>query len=224
MSSDDDLRLNTLHRFSKQSPRMTLQEYSHCEVPAGCGGVVLRWVAAGAGTPIRVGVAVLGEAEVWLDGTLLPGGHTRLVTGQHVLAIHVTKLGRLVWEDGRPWTHRPIPCAIHVDTDPGPRRANQAVSLLERVRVDARRITYETPSADFFEPAFDDRGWSELEIASGLDPFALSQSLAWRYQHLHERGVTLAALGTPGDDRDEAWIRLRFTASETMLADLGGAP
>lgn len=40
---DRDLKLNSLSRFSKSSPRLILEEYSHCEVPAGCGGVVLRW-------------------------------------------------------------------------------------------------------------------------------------------------------------------------------------
>lgn len=90
-SSDDDLRINTLHRFAKHSPRLTLQEYSHCEVPAGCGGVVLRWVDPRRGVPIRVRAIVLGETETWLDGAPLPGGgHTRIEAGTHVLAVHVT--------------------------------------------------------------------------------------------------------------------------------------
>ncbi len=41
--SDRDLKLNGLSRYAKQSPRLVLEEYGHCEVPAGCGGVVLRW-------------------------------------------------------------------------------------------------------------------------------------------------------------------------------------
>jgi hypothetical protein len=40
---DKDLKLNSLSRFSKQSSRFILEIYSGCEVPAGCGGVVLRW-------------------------------------------------------------------------------------------------------------------------------------------------------------------------------------
>ncbi|MCW3050917.1 MAG: hypothetical protein JWN14_87 [Chthonomonadales bacterium] len=40
---DKDLKLNSLSRYSKQSPNLILQEFGHCEVPAGCGGVVLRW-------------------------------------------------------------------------------------------------------------------------------------------------------------------------------------
>jgi hypothetical protein len=37
-----DLRLNSLSRYTKRSPEYVLEEHSHCEVPAGCGGVVLR--------------------------------------------------------------------------------------------------------------------------------------------------------------------------------------
>src|SRR5262245_40424789 len=40
--ADRDLKLNSLSRYSKQSPRLVLEEYGHCEVPAGCGGAVLR--------------------------------------------------------------------------------------------------------------------------------------------------------------------------------------
>jgi hypothetical protein len=40
---DHKLKLNGLSRYTKQSPRLVLEEYSHCEVPAGYGGVVLRW-------------------------------------------------------------------------------------------------------------------------------------------------------------------------------------
>jgi len=50
---DRDLKLNSLSRFSKQSPRLVLEEYSHCEVPAGCGGVVLRWRKAQPPIPMQ---------------------------------------------------------------------------------------------------------------------------------------------------------------------------
>src|SRR5574339_211352 len=68
-SDDEALRLNTLHRFRKHSPRLLLQEYSHCEVPAGCGGVVLRWIDREGGLPVVVRVAALGPVRAWLDGT-----------------------------------------------------------------------------------------------------------------------------------------------------------
>jgi hypothetical protein len=40
---EQELKLNGISRYSKRSPRLVLEEYGHCEVPAGCGGVVLRW-------------------------------------------------------------------------------------------------------------------------------------------------------------------------------------
>ena len=53
MTDDDDLRVNTLHRFAKHSPTLILHEYSSCEVPAGCGGVVMRWIAPDQDAPSR---------------------------------------------------------------------------------------------------------------------------------------------------------------------------
>ena len=85
MTDDDDLKLNTLHRFVKHSPRLVLHEYSHCEVPAGCGGVVLRWYDPRAGAPATVRTT---DGEVWLDGVALASSRVQLAPGQHVLAVH----------------------------------------------------------------------------------------------------------------------------------------
>lgn len=35
--------LNSIDRFRKRPQRFVLEEHGHCEIPAGCGGVVLRW-------------------------------------------------------------------------------------------------------------------------------------------------------------------------------------
>lgn len=35
---DQNLKLNSLSRYTKQSPNLVLQECEHCEVPAGCAG------------------------------------------------------------------------------------------------------------------------------------------------------------------------------------------
>lgn len=88
MADDDDLRINTLHRFAKRSPRLVLEEYSHCEVPAGCGGVVLRWIDPGNRLPARLRVRGL-QASVWLDGGEVATERTWLAPGPHVLAIEL---------------------------------------------------------------------------------------------------------------------------------------
>lgn len=91
MSADEDLRLNTLHRFAKRSERLTLLEYSHCEVPAGCGGVVLRWVDTEGRVAIRVRVRRTGGmVDTWLDGEPLETSSAIVAPGiPHVLAFHV---------------------------------------------------------------------------------------------------------------------------------------
>lgn len=97
MAADDDeaLRLNTLHRFAKHSPRLLLQEYSHCEVPAGCGGVVLRWIDREQGLPVMLRVASLAKRlRVWIDGVEQPSSTFDLLAGAHVLALELIDLPR----------------------------------------------------------------------------------------------------------------------------------
>jgi len=82
MSDSDDLRLNELQRYRKTSSRLALEVHSHCEEPAGCGGVVLRWRRPGAPIGISLLSYVSGSSEgPFLDGkrfdeqrmTLAPG-------------------------------------------------------------------------------------------------------------------------------------------------------
>lgn len=87
--ADDELRLNSLDRFRKRSPKLVLEEHSHCEVPAGCGGVVLRWRDSGA-IPFRMWLATPGrEAQAWIDGEVSQSAVPTLVPGVHVLALQV---------------------------------------------------------------------------------------------------------------------------------------
>jgi hypothetical protein len=66
----DELRLNSLSRYSKQSDEYTLEVHSHCEVPAGCGGVVLRWRNPRLSIPIEIWTYTTGEAQLFLDGNV----------------------------------------------------------------------------------------------------------------------------------------------------------
>ena len=74
-----ELRLNSI-RFDKQSPRLTLEEHSHCEVPAGCGGVVLRWRQRTT-IPLEIWLHVVGEFQAFLDGKSLISGRPLLEQG-----------------------------------------------------------------------------------------------------------------------------------------------
>jgi hypothetical protein len=88
---DRELELNSLDRYVKSSPQYVLEEHSHCEVPAGCGGVVLRWRDRFTSIPVELAVAVAGEAqvEVRVDNEKPPSVRPLLPPGRHVLMVAV---------------------------------------------------------------------------------------------------------------------------------------
>src|SRR5262245_63731889 len=90
--ADRDLKLNSLSRYSKQSPRLILEEYGHCEVPAGCGGAILRWRNPDEPIPMSVRYIYLnnGQPDITLDGKRIGIGSRIPVTfGKHVLTLEI---------------------------------------------------------------------------------------------------------------------------------------
>ena len=82
-----ELRLNSV-RFDKQSPRLALEEHSHCEIPAGCGGVVLRWRKRTT-IPVLLWLHVAGEVQAFLDGAAQTSARPLVEPGEHVLALRI---------------------------------------------------------------------------------------------------------------------------------------
>jgi hypothetical protein len=91
----DEQGLNSLSRFRKDPGRFVLEEHSHCEVPAGCGGVVLRWRQPGAPTAFTVYCYAAGEGAEWrLDGRKLSSGRVDLEPGRQVIACALPAVDR----------------------------------------------------------------------------------------------------------------------------------
>ncbi len=87
-----NLKINSLSRYSKQSSRLILEEHGHCEVPAGCGGVVLRWNNPHhQSIPFRMIFHTYGEIEFLLDGKQPSSSQPFLSYGEHVLALHISQ-------------------------------------------------------------------------------------------------------------------------------------
>ncbi|WUH98911.1 hypothetical protein OHR68_36275 [Spirillospora sp. NBC_00431] len=84
-----ELKLNSLSRYSKSSSTYVLEEYGHCEVPAGCGGVVLRWRNPRDGVPLRLRLYLNGDGEMFLDGEPPPSAIPVVSFGEHVLAFEL---------------------------------------------------------------------------------------------------------------------------------------
>lgn len=83
MSSADEL--NSLARFRKQPEKLVLEEHGHCEVPAGCGGVVLRWRNPFENVPLTLFLSG-GCDNCFLDGTEMLTGLVDSAPGRHAFA------------------------------------------------------------------------------------------------------------------------------------------
>jgi hypothetical protein len=186
-NDDDDLRINTLHRFAKHSPKLVLHEYSHCEVPAGCGGVVLRWIDPHQGLPATVRlVAPAARGTLWLEGTKLASSLFQLRPGTRVFALHLTRTKPVA---------QPFCLAIAFD------RGEDSV-----VRLDTGRYTTTQPDERWLAPAFDDRAWPLLPLASVELIEAQDQRRTFEWNA--GRGAAAFAL-----EHDEIWARFTVVGS-----------
>lgn len=195
MSDDDEaLRLNTLNRFRKHSPRLLLEEYSHCEVPAGCGGVVLRWVDPGTAIPTLVRVYSPGESSIFIDGRELEDSRIDLEPGRHVLTLAVSGGGPLLLTMLR---------GLGRDRDWG----EHAQILLHSEPSRAWRICETEPSPDWSSLDFDAQAWASPGDGSAqLEP--LREANRWAIERHTELGATALAL-PPG----RCWLRVSFEIS-----------
>jgi hypothetical protein len=192
VGEDDDLRINTLHRFAKHSPRLVLQEYSHCEVPAGCGGVVIRWYDPAGGTPATLRVVLVdARAELWIDGVQLATSWLQLAPGPHVVALHVTPT-----EDGA----RPRIAMLSAQYD-----ADADVDLV----ADARwRVTTREPAATWTQVGFAE-AWDAAPRASEDALASLGPDYRWTIDDARRRGRAFYEL-----PRETCWVRIAFVAGE----------
>jgi hypothetical protein len=210
VASDDEeaLRLNTLHRFSKHSPRLLLQEYSHCEVPAGCGGVVLRWMDRDGGLPAILRMAALGSIRCWLDERELISSTVELHPGEHVLALEVTELPRAN-----------TPIAVRLDVN----LPSNSATLL-RSAVDSRWwLTHAEPSGDWARNGYDAaaQGWARPREHSDYEA-EVPQDQRWRWSNLTREPYAdqpqIPAAARPLALRDtQAWLRCEFTLDAALV-------
>ena len=201
MTDDDDLRLNTLHRFSKHSQKLVLEEHGHCEVPAGCGGVILTWRNPAVALPIVLYVASPGRCQVYVDGTLARSGRLELPFGPRVLMFHLADM-----------TEAPRMFAAVACIDPGPgQAADQALPDSQTSGDGSWRVSTTAPAeAAFTDPDFDDRGWHALQHVPMPDE--LPEGDQWAYDNTSERGASTLQLPTA----TESWVRKRLLLSPAL--------
>jgi hypothetical protein len=208
IDDDEALRLNTLHRFSKHSTRLLLQEYSHCEVPAGCGGVVLRWIERERGIPVILRMAALGPVRCWLDEVELISSTTELGAGTHVLALELAELPRV-----------DSPIVVRLDVN----LPDDSATLL-RSESDSRWLhTSVEPTGVWRGLDYDPiaHGWSRAVAHSNFEAH-VPEEQRWRWSSLTREpyadrpDIPLAArpLALPGK---QAWLRCEFVLDEATI-------
>jgi hypothetical protein len=215
----DEPRLNSLDRFRKKSDRLVLEEHGHCEVPAGCGGVILRWR-----NPHALQSAVLWlyapvPADLLLDGEPPGRGRVDLTVGRHVLALALENVnlsaGLLLF------------AAVREGSDFGVQDEGGARERPIRVlSADDGTWKYalDKPDDGWATAAFDDAAWPAL--VKHPTP-TLGQQDRGRYacEHCAELGAVCLGLPLPAEEREQPtwwqrWLGYAVPTGEPVVGNV----
>jgi len=205
-----ELKLNSLARYAKSSPLYVLEEHGHCEVPAGCGGVVLRWRNPQAGVPLYVWLYRDGDGTMLLDGEPLSSSRPLVSFGEHVLAFGLTvadpRYTALMFA-----AFYPPPADAHVDVQSS---AEQDVAVSVLSAADGTwRYTEEPDGREWMLPGFDDSGWPAMVAREERRPPPDPKRDIGKYSF--ERLLRLGAAGIgAADNAGTIWVRRAFEVAE----------
>ncbi|MBK8258060.1 MAG: hypothetical protein IPK82_36010 [Polyangiaceae bacterium] len=206
------LSLNELARYEKASSRLVLEEYSSCEVPAGCGGGILRWIDPSQAIPLVFRFWSNGVAAIHFDGLQVRSGRIDVSPGNHVLAMEVKP---------RDNDLRPFQIAIALtysdevskgEYDPAtsdePGRVGalgQKFAFLSGRAVDIL-ATNQAPPSNWTAPDFQPNGWKSLEHVKPYEDD--NGKLDWHLRRVIAAGAIV--VGSPFHT-PHLWARMAFT-------------
>lgn len=186
---DRELRLNSVDRYLKSSPKYVLEEHGHCEVPAGCGGVVLRWRNPSDAVPVRLRARALGVAEqvVSVDGTPLRTARPLLPPGRHALTVAI-----------RAEAGTQVRLLLRVAADVG-----DQPELVSTGRPEVWRWSAVAPPEEWTHPDFDDSAWPN-PIRGQLTP---EERDSYSIRSLDREGILPVAVPIVAE---RLWLRTTF--------------
>jgi hypothetical protein len=211
-----ELKLNSLARYSKSSPLYVLEEHGHCEVPAGCGGVVLRWRNPRAGVPLymwlyRDGDSWVADGGVFIDGAPPLSARPLVSFGEHALAFKLTvadpRYTVLMFA-----AFYPPPAGAHVGVRSS---AEQDVAVSVLSAADATwRYTADEPAGDaWMHAGFDDSGWPTMTARPDRRPPQDPNRDIGRYSFERLQRLGAAGLGVRAH-AGRIWVRRAFEVTE----------
>jgi hypothetical protein len=197
-----DLKLNSISRYSKVSPSLILEEHSHCEVPAGCGGVVLRWLNPNQAIPVQLWLHTSGEAEFFIDGSPPSSSRPLLNYGDHVIALRIS---------GYDSKHGVLMFAAFYDEEESThvsqsRRVGDKIYILSDPDGSWKYTLAEPDDDSWMYAEFDDAGW--LTMSANEIPAPAEQDMGqYEYRRLERAGAK--GLGVEGRG-EVVWVRKQF--------------
>jgi hypothetical protein len=200
-----DLNLNSLGRYAKQSSRLILEQHSHCEVPAGCGGVVLRWRSDISELPVLVHSFTSGKSNLFIDGLPPASSQALIPFGDHVLSLVLEEL-----------TKDAILAVAAVHNAARFPLASQQLGEVLKVLSDAdgtwKGTTFQPADDQWMKSGFDDSSWVPLEA---VQPPSLEKRQAYtrtnfwemRLNMTLEKGAKCLNVTSP---TGQMWVRRAF--------------
>ncbi|MDX3226298.1 hypothetical protein [Streptomyces sp. ME19-01-6] len=210
-----ELKLNSLSRYAKTSPLFILEEHGHCEVPAGCGGVVLRWRNPRAGVPFTMWLETDGPSEMYLDGTAPSSSRPLVPFGTHVLALEIAAYDSAYTTLMFAGIYKPDE-DIHVQTT-APHGVAET-SVLSAADGTWKYSLDEPEDDAWARPGFDDDGWQPMVERPERRPAEDPERNAEPYRVRKLKGFGAVGLGVPGQGGGRVWVRKVFTISDPDAA------
>jgi hypothetical protein len=210
--ADRELKLNSISRFAKQSARLVLEEHGPCEVPAGCGAVILRWRGPADPVPVKLWVLARGDYQAFLDGTALSSARPLVSPGQHVLALRLERStdGELVL------MFAGLTDEKHLELQASPGTEPPALILS---RPDGSWLyTTEEPADDtWMRPGFDASNWPAMvpEAPPQSDP---ERAESYWIDRMQEDGAQPIGVSSPVNT---IWVRKEFHLTARKRPEVG---
>ena len=201
---DRDLKLNSLPRHSKTSSQFILEEHGHCEVPAGCGGVVLRWRNPNDGIPLQIWPYAAGKFEMFLDGVTPSSGRPVVPWGRHVWSFAISEINP---------ERAALMCAAIYDEKvariktTGP--SVEPVAIVSKPDGTWKYTISEPPDSKWMTLDYDDSSWLAL-LPKEIDPAALERTNRDSYRIRKLQGLGAEPLGVV-ESGTKFWIRKAFS-------------
>jgi hypothetical protein len=201
----DDLNLNSLSRYSKKSSRYVLEAQSHCEVPAGCGGVVLRWRDPKKGIPLEFRIYAGGAYKLFLDARPLSSARPIVPFGEHVINVVISEFdpSRVVLLFAAKYEEKGAGIGY------AERAAASTLHFLSAPDGSWKYSSVEPQGSSWQLAGFDDSGWTALPAREWApDPEQKATVQSYRAEELLRMGAQgLGVAGSP----TKVWIRRTFS-------------